>query len=165
MSRLSSRHVYCYPLIRIAAPFSVSQRVYHRSVSCYYRARVCLFHVVRGLESSSPVAERQRAWLMMPRFPHRASDQTQPPRRIYIPLITGFAAASYTRTHTHTEGITSTLDATMIAATRSWLRAHRKKLAIGAGVIGAGYVAGQYVLGKISEARQRMGEDRIAKEK
>jgi hypothetical protein len=30
---------------------------------------------------------------------------------------------------------------------------------------GAGYVAGQYVLGKISEARQRMGEDRIAKEK
>lgn len=71
----------------------------------------------------------------------------------------------FIHTYTHTEGITSTLDATMIAATRSWLRAHRKKLAIGAGVIGAGYVAGQYVLGKISEARQRMGEDRIAKEK
>lgn len=53
----------------------------------------------------------------------------------------------------------------MIAATRRWFRRNRTNLAIGAGVIGAGYVAGQYVLGKISEARQRMSEDRIAKEK
>lgn len=53
----------------------------------------------------------------------------------------------------------------MIAATRRWLRRNRTSLAIGAGVVGAGYVAGQYVLGKISEARQRMSEDRIAKEK
>jgi peroxin-3 len=53
----------------------------------------------------------------------------------------------------------------MIAATRRWVHSNRKRIAIGAGVIGAGYVAGQYVLGKISEARQRMGEDRIAKEK
>lgn len=57
------------------------------------------------------------------------------------------------------------LDATMIAATRRWFRRNRTNLVIGAGVIGAGYVAGQYVLGKISEARQRMSEDRIAKEK
>lgn len=57
------------------------------------------------------------------------------------------------------------LDAAMIAATRRWFRRNRTNLAIGAGVIGAGYVAGQYVLGKISEARQRMSEDRIAKEK
>lgn len=61
--------------------------------------------------------------------------------------------------------ITSHLDATMIAATRRWFRRNRTNLFIGAGVIGAGYVAGQYVLGKISEARQRMSEDRIAKEK
>jgi hypothetical protein len=60
---------------------------------------------------------------------------------------------------------TSPFDATMIAATRRWFRRNRTSLAIGAGVIGAGYVAGQYVLGKISEARQRMSEDRIAKEK
>ena len=53
----------------------------------------------------------------------------------------------------------------MIAATRRWFRRNRTNLAIGAGVIGVGYVAGQYVLGKISEARQRMSEDRIAKEK
>jgi hypothetical protein len=64
--------------------------------------------------------------------------------------------------HAHT---TSLFDATMIAATRRWFRRNRTSLAIGAGVIGAGYVAGQYVLGKISEARQRMSEDRIAKEK
>ena len=67
--------------------------------------------------------------------------------------------------HTLTYGRTPTLNATMIAATRRWVHSNRKRIAIGAGVIGAGYVAGQYVLGKISEARQRMGEDRIAKEK
>lgn len=53
----------------------------------------------------------------------------------------------------------------MIAATRRWFRRNRTNLLVGAGVIGAGYVAGQYVLGKIQEARQRMGEERIAKEK
>lgn len=53
----------------------------------------------------------------------------------------------------------------MIGATRRWLRRNRKGLAIGAGVIGIGYVAGQYVLSKISEARERMNSDRIAKEK
>lgn len=53
----------------------------------------------------------------------------------------------------------------MIAATRSWFNRNRTNFAIGAGVIGAGYMAGQYVLGKITETRQRMSDDRIAKEK
>jgi len=53
----------------------------------------------------------------------------------------------------------------MIGATRRWFRRNRKGLAIGAGVIGAGYLAGQYVLTKISEARERMSSDRIAREK
>ena len=53
----------------------------------------------------------------------------------------------------------------MIAATRRWVRRNRTGIAISAGVIGAGYLAGQYVVSKIQEARQRMGEDRIAKEK
>ncbi|KAH7117144.1 Peroxin-3 [Dendryphion nanum] len=52
----------------------------------------------------------------------------------------------------------------MIAATRRWVRRNRTNFAIGAGVLGAGYLAGQYVLGKLGEARQRMGEERIAKE-
>ncbi len=38
-------------------------------------------------------------------------------------------------------------------------------MAVGAGVIGLGYIAGQYVLSKISEAREKMAIDRIAKEK
>jgi hypothetical protein len=53
----------------------------------------------------------------------------------------------------------------MIGATRRWFRRNRKGLAIGAGVIGAGYLAGQYVLSKITEARERMSSDRIAREK
>ncbi|KAL4966831.1 peroxisomal biogenesis factor 3 [Aspergillus stella-maris] len=52
----------------------------------------------------------------------------------------------------------------MISATRRWFRRNRKGLAIGTGVIGVGYLAGQYVLGKISEARERMSSDRIARE-
>lgn len=60
---------------------------------------------------------------------------------------------------------TNVADAAMIAASRRWFRRNRTNLVVGAGVIGAGYVAGQYVLGKIQEARQRMGEERIAKEK
>ncbi|KAL8734924.1 MAG: hypothetical protein Q9166_001276 [cf. Caloplaca sp. 2 TL-2023] len=52
----------------------------------------------------------------------------------------------------------------MIDATRRWLRRNRTNFAVGVGVLGAGYVAGQYVLSKVSETRQRMSEDRIAKE-
>ncbi|USW51401.1 Putative peroxin-3 [Septoria linicola] len=52
----------------------------------------------------------------------------------------------------------------MIAATRRWFRRNRTNLVIGAGVLGAGYLAGQYVLSKIQEARQRMSEERVAKE-
>lgn len=53
----------------------------------------------------------------------------------------------------------------MIASTRRWFKRNRTNLAVGVGVLGAGYVAGQYVLSKVAEARQRMAEDRIAKEK
>lgn len=53
----------------------------------------------------------------------------------------------------------------MFAATRRWFRRNRTSLAVGAGTIGAVYLAGQYAWGKWLEARQRMGEDRIAKEK
>ncbi|KAF2819236.1 peroxisomal membrane protein [Ophiobolus disseminans] len=52
----------------------------------------------------------------------------------------------------------------MIQGTRRWFRRNRTNFAIGGAVLGAGYLAGQYVLGKISEARQRMGEERVAKE-
>ena len=53
----------------------------------------------------------------------------------------------------------------MIAATRNWFKRNRTNIAVGFGVVGAGYVATQYVLSKISEARERMSYDRIAKEK
>lgn len=53
----------------------------------------------------------------------------------------------------------------MIGATRRWFQRHRRSLAIGVGVVGVGYLAGQYVLSKISEARERLSSDRIAKEK
>jgi len=53
----------------------------------------------------------------------------------------------------------------MIRATRNWLRRNRTAVAVSAGVLGAGYLAGQYVLGKLSEARQRMSDERIAREK
>ncbi|KAI4285221.1 MAG: hypothetical protein L6R38_000827 [Xanthoria sp. 2 TBL-2021] len=52
----------------------------------------------------------------------------------------------------------------MIDSTRRWLRRNRTNFAVGIGVLGAGYVAGQYVLSKIAETRQRMSEDRVAKE-
>ncbi|KAL9007222.1 MAG: hypothetical protein Q9188_000025 [Gyalolechia gomerana] len=52
----------------------------------------------------------------------------------------------------------------MIASTRRWLRRNRTNFAVGVSVLGAGYVAGQYVLSKVVEARQRMAEDRVAKE-
>ena len=54
---------------------------------------------------------------------------------------------------------------TMIAASRRWFRRNRTAVAITAGAIGATYLVGQYVLGKISESRERMIQDRIAKEK
>lgn len=53
----------------------------------------------------------------------------------------------------------------MFRATRSWFRRNRTPIAIGVGVVGAGYLATQYVLAKINDARERMGSDRIAKEK
>ncbi|KAJ0159902.1 Peroxisomal biogenesis factor 3 [Colletotrichum tanaceti] len=52
----------------------------------------------------------------------------------------------------------------MLEATRRWFRRNRTPLAVGVGVVGAGYVVTQYVLGKINDARERMGSDRIAKE-
>ncbi|CAD6590575.1 MAG: peroxin [Alectoria sarmentosa] len=51
-----------------------------------------------------------------------------------------------------------------MSATRRWLRRNRTGFAIGFGLIGVGYVAGQYVLSKITEARERLAGDRIAKE-
>ena len=53
----------------------------------------------------------------------------------------------------------------MFGAPRRWFRRNRKALAITTGLVGVGYLAGQYVLSKISEARERMSIDRIAKEK
>ncbi|KAL2013575.1 hypothetical protein VTN00DRAFT_1100 [Thermoascus crustaceus] len=52
----------------------------------------------------------------------------------------------------------------MIGATRRWFQRNRKRLAIGFGVVGAGYLVGQYVLSKISDARERMSSERIARE-
>ncbi|KAK8257668.1 Peroxin-3 [Phyllosticta capitalensis] len=52
----------------------------------------------------------------------------------------------------------------MITATRQWFRRNRTNFAIGAGLLGAGYLAGQYLLSKLTEARQRMSDDRIARE-
>ncbi|KFY77851.1 hypothetical protein V499_02853 [Pseudogymnoascus sp. VKM F-103] len=52
----------------------------------------------------------------------------------------------------------------MISATRRWFRRNRTPIAIGVGVLGAGYMAAQYVMGKLSDARERMSSDRIAKE-
>lgn len=53
----------------------------------------------------------------------------------------------------------------MIGATKRWFQRNRRGLAIGASVIGAGYLAGQYALSKLSEARERMSSDKIAREK
>ena len=52
----------------------------------------------------------------------------------------------------------------MIEATRKWFRRNRYPIAIGASLVGAGYLAGQYVIGKFAEARQRISDDRTAKE-
>ena len=53
----------------------------------------------------------------------------------------------------------------MFSSARGWLRKNRTPIAIGIGVVGAGYAVTQYVLSKISDARERMSSDRIAKEK
>lgn len=53
----------------------------------------------------------------------------------------------------------------MFSSARRWMRQNRTPIAIGAGVIGAGYVVTQYVFSRISDARERMSSDRIAKEK
>ena len=53
----------------------------------------------------------------------------------------------------------------MITSTREWFRRNRTRFAIGAGILGAGYLATNFVLGKITETRQRMSDDRIAREK
>lgn len=53
----------------------------------------------------------------------------------------------------------------MISATRRWFKRNRTPFAVAFGVIGVGYVATNYVLGKISDARERMSSDRIAREK
>lgn len=53
----------------------------------------------------------------------------------------------------------------MIGATQRWLKRNRNIIAVGAGVVGVGYLAGQYVVGKLNETRQRLSDDRIAKEK
>lgn len=53
----------------------------------------------------------------------------------------------------------------MIAASRRWLKRNSRTIAIGAAVVGSTYIAGQYVVNKIQEARQRMSDDRVAKEK
>jgi peroxin-3 len=53
----------------------------------------------------------------------------------------------------------------MISTTRQWFRRNRTTFAVGGAVLGAGYLATQYVLGKLTETRQRMSDERIAKEK
>lgn len=53
----------------------------------------------------------------------------------------------------------------MFEGQRRWFRRNRTGIAVGAGLLGAAYLAGQYVIGKITETRQRMSDDRIAREK
>jgi len=53
----------------------------------------------------------------------------------------------------------------MIQSVRNWFKRNRTNIAIGAGVLGAGYLATQYALAKLNETRQRMSDERIAKEK
>lgn len=53
----------------------------------------------------------------------------------------------------------------MFSAARQWFRRNRTPIAVGVSVVGAGYFVTQYVLGKISDARERISSERIAKEK
>lgn len=50
-------------------------------------------------------------------------------------------------------------------ATRNFFKRNRTNFAVGAGIVGGAYVATQYVLGKLTEAKDRLATDRIAKEK
>ncbi|KAK6349674.1 peroxin [Orbilia brochopaga] len=52
----------------------------------------------------------------------------------------------------------------MLKQTRNFFRKNRTNLAIGAGVIGTIYLGANYVMSKLSEAKNRMATDRIAKE-
>ena len=53
----------------------------------------------------------------------------------------------------------------MIRSVRSWFKRNRTNFAIGVGVLGAGYLVTQYALAKLTETRQRMSDEKIAKEK
>lgn len=53
----------------------------------------------------------------------------------------------------------------MFAAIRRWFRRNRTPITVTVGLVGAGYVVTQYVVSKLNEARERMSNDRIAKEK
>jgi len=59
----------------------------------------------------------------------------------------------------------SLCDSAMIQSARNWFKRNRTTFAIGAGVLGAGYLATQYALNKLTESRQRMSDERIAKDK
>ncbi|CUS11477.1 unnamed protein product [Tuber aestivum] len=52
----------------------------------------------------------------------------------------------------------------MFTATRNFFRRNRRNFAIGVGLAGAGYLVTNYVLSKLSDARERMSSDRIARE-
>jgi hypothetical protein len=119
-----------------------------------------------------PVSHRSQTWwLLLPADPPAHGDIIAP-RSGRVEVDCPFPAlriASHRRPgcrcrrsdrHSH-----RTSAGSMIGATRRWLRRNRTNFAVGAGVLGAGYLAGQYALGKLSEARQRMSDDRIAKEK
>jgi len=57
------------------------------------------------------------------------------------------------------------LQKVMIRSVRNWFKRNRTNFAIGVGVLGAGYLVTQYALAKLTETRQRMSDERIAKEK
>jgi hypothetical protein len=50
-------------------------------------------------------------------------------------------------------------------ATREFIKRNRKNLAVGFGLVGSTYFATNYVLGKLSETREKLASERIAKEK
>jgi peroxin-3 len=56
-------------------------------------------------------------------------------------------------------------DAAMLEGTRRWFRRNRTRFAIGAGSLGLVYLAGQYAWSKWLEARQRMADETMSKEK
>ena len=53
----------------------------------------------------------------------------------------------------------------MMQATRDFIKRNRKNFAIGFGLVGSTYFATQYILGKLSETREKLAGERIAKEK